>query len=134
MSTIAQVAARETIISVNPATGETLGELACATPQEVHQAVRRAREAQPAWQALPAKDRVAVLKRFQRKLSEQRDELAVLISREAGKPVAEALTTEILVVLDAAEFCIRTAHGFLRDEPLPHDNLAMKTKRGKLVR
>ena len=26
------------------------------------------------------------------------------------------------------------AHSFLRDEPLPHGNLAMKTKRGKLVR
>ena len=80
------------------------------------------------------KERVAVLKRFQQKLSERRDEMAKLISREAGKPVAEALTTEILVVLDAAEFCIRTAHSFMRDEPLPHANLAMKTKRGRLVR
>ena len=134
MSTVTQVATRETIISTNPATGEKLAELACATPEEVHEAVRRARQAQPAWQALPVNERVAVLKRFQRKLSEQRDEVATLISREAGKPTAEALTTEILVVLDAAEFCIRTAHSFLRDEPLPHGNLAMKTKRGKLVR
>ena len=37
-------------------------------------------------------------------------------------------------MLDAAEFCMRNAHGFLRDQPLPHGNLAMKTKRGKLVR
>lgn len=134
MTTMTQVATREMIISTNPATGEKLGELACATPEEVHEAVRRARQAQPAWQALPVKERVAVLKRFQRKLSEQRERVATLISREAGKPTAEALTTEILVVLDAAEFCIREAHSFLRDEPLPHANLAMKTKRGRLVR
>ncbi len=134
MSTIAQVATRETIVSTNPATGERLAELACATPEEVHEAVRRAKLAQPAWRALPVKERVAVLKRFQRKLSEQREELARLISREAGKPTVEALNTEIIVVLDSTEFCIRTAHKFLRDEPLPHDNLAMKTKRGKLVR
>ncbi len=134
MSTITQVASGETIISTNPATGEKLAELACATPEAVHDAVRRARQAQPAWQALPVKERVAVLKRFQRKLSEQREQVATLISREAGKPTVEALTTEILVVLDAAEFCIRTAHNFLRDEPLPHGNLAMKTKRGRLVR
>lgn len=134
MTTMTQVATREMIISTNPATGEKLGELACATPEEVHEAVRRARQAQPAWQALPVKERVAVLKRFQRKLSEQREQVATLISREAGKPTAEALTTEILVVLDAAEFCIREAHSFLRDEPLPHANLAMKTKRGRLVR
>ena len=134
MSTIAQVATRETIVSTNPATGETLAELECTTPEEVHEAVRRAKLAQPAWQALPVKERVAVLKRFQRELSERREELAKLISREAGKPTVEALNTEILVVLDSTEFCIRTAHKFLRDQPLPHDNLAMKTKRGKLVR
>ena len=134
MSTITEVAARETLISINPATGETLGELRCATPQEVHDAVSRARLAQPAWQVLPVKDRVAVLKRFQRKLNERRVQVAELISREAGKPTVEALNTEILVVLDAAGFCISTAHSFLRDEPVPHGNLAMKTKRGRLVR
>jgi succinate-semialdehyde dehydrogenase/glutarate-semialdehyde dehydrogenase len=134
MSTMTQVASAETIISSNPATGEKLGELACATPVEVHEAVRRARAAQPAWQALPVKERIAVLKRFQRVLSEQREPLATLISREAGKPTAEALTTEILVVLDTAEFCIHNAYSFLRDQAVPHGNLAMKTKRGKLVR
>src|SRR5450755_4324585 len=134
MSTMTEVAAQSTIVSSNPATGEKLAELACATPEDVHDAVRRARQAQPVWQALPVAERIAVLKRFRRKLSEQRDQVAMLISREAGKPTAEALTTEILVVLDAAEFCIRTAHSFLRDEPLRHGNLAMKTKRGKLVR
>ncbi len=134
MSTVTEVATQSTIISTNPATGEKLAELQCATPEAVHEAVRRARQAQPAWQALSVAERVAVLKRFQHLLSEQREQVATLISREAGKPAVEALTTEILVVLDAAEFCIRTAHSFLHDEPLPHGNLAMKTKRGKLVR
>ncbi|HVP56384.1 MAG TPA: aldehyde dehydrogenase family protein [Candidatus Eisenbacteria bacterium] len=134
MSSITQVATRETLISTNPATGEGLDELACATPQEVHEAVRRARQAQPEWAALPVKQRVAVLKRFQKKLCERRDDVAKLISREAGKPTVEALNTEVIVVLDSAEFCIRTAQRFLRDQALPHDNLAMKTKRGKLVR
>ena len=134
MSTITEVTTQNTIISTNPATGEKLAELACATSGQVHDAVRRARQAQPAWQAIPVKDRVAVLKRFQRKLCERRDQIAQLICREAGKPTVEALNTEVMVVLEAAAFCIRTAHSFLRDEPLPHASLAMKTKRGKLVR
>jgi len=75
-----------------------------------------------------------VLRGFQQLLNERRDEVAALICREAGKPAAEALATEVIVVLDAAEFCIRSAYRFLREEPLPHANLAMKTKRGKLVR
>jgi acyl-CoA reductase-like NAD-dependent aldehyde dehydrogenase len=134
MSIVTEAGTRTTIVSTNPATGEKLAELECATPEAVHEGLRRARQAQPAWQALSVAERVDVLKRFQRVLSEQREQVATLISREAGKPTVEALTTEILVVLDAAEFCIRTAHSFLRDEPLPHGNLAMKTKRGKLVR
>jgi acyl-CoA reductase-like NAD-dependent aldehyde dehydrogenase len=134
MSTTTQTETGEILVSTNPATGETLGELASATVEDVHEAVRRAREAQPAWQALAVKDRVAVLKRFQTKLTQKRNEISELISREAGKPTVEALNTEVLVVLDAAEFCIRNAHSFLRDEPVPHGNLAMKTKRGKLVR
>ena len=75
MSTITQVASRETIVSTNPATGEKLGELACATPEEVQDAVRRAgRHSQLAGSA--GNERVAVLKRFQRKLSEQREKMA----------------------------------------------------------
>jgi succinate-semialdehyde dehydrogenase/glutarate-semialdehyde dehydrogenase len=134
MSTMTPAAVRETLVSTNPATGEKLAELACATPEDVHEAVRRARQAQPAWAAQPVKARTDVLRRFQRQLSEHREEIAKLICREAGKPAVEALNTEVIVVLDSTEFCIRTAHKFLRDQPLRHDNLAMKTKRGKLVR
>ncbi|MGC2731492.1 MAG: aldehyde dehydrogenase family protein, partial [Candidatus Sulfotelmatobacter sp.] len=61
-------------------------------------------------------------------------EIAEAITREAGKPVAEALTTEVLVVLDAARFLIDNAYRLLRDEPLPHGNLATKLKRGRLLR
>ena len=51
-----------------------------------------------------------------------------------GKPVAEALVTEVLVVLDAARFLIDNAWALLRDEPVPHGNLATKLKSGWLVR
>jgi len=96
--------------------------------------VLRAKQAQPSWEAAPVSRRIAVLRRFQQHLCERRDEVASLICREAGKPVVEALVTEVLVVLDAAEFCIHNAHQFLREERLPHGNPVMKMKRGKLVR
>jgi len=134
MATEARVVETGTIVSTNPATGEVLAELACASPSDVQGAVLRAKQAQPAWEATPVRQRVATLRRFQRLLNERRDQVADLICREAGKPAVEALTTEVLVILDAAEFCIRNAHDFLREEPLPHANLAMKTKRGKLLR
>lgn len=123
-----------TIVSYNPATGEPLAELTCANADDVRQAVLRAREAQRRWQATPVAKRIGVLRRFQQLLREQRDDVARLICREAGKPAAEALATEVLVVLDAAQFCINKAHEFLRPQPVPHGNIVMNMKRGKLVR
>jgi len=42
--------------------------------------------------------------------------------------------TEVLVVLDATRFLIENAQSFLRDEPVPHGSLAMKTKTGRILR
>jgi succinate-semialdehyde dehydrogenase/glutarate-semialdehyde dehydrogenase len=133
MATDIQIAAR-TAASVNPATGEVLRELECATEGEVRAAVARARAAQAAWDDLGVMQRIGVLREFQRRLHERKSEIAAAITREAGKPVAEALTTEVLVVLDAARFLIDSAHALLRDEPVPHGNLATKLKSGRLVR
>ena len=128
-----EIAAR-TIASVNPATGEILRELACASEQEVRDAVLRARAAQPAWVALGVHKRAKVLREFQFLLHEKKSDIAAALTREAGKPHVEALTTEVLVVLDSARFYVENAHSLLRDEHLAHANLAMKTKAGRIVR
>jgi succinate-semialdehyde dehydrogenase/glutarate-semialdehyde dehydrogenase len=133
MATDLQVAVRR-ISSVNPATGEILRELDRTSEREVGAVVERGRAAQAAWAGLGVRKRVAVLGDFQRRLQEKKSEIAEAITREAGKPIAEALTTEVLVVLDAARFLIDNAYRLLRDEPVPHGNLAAKLKRGRLVR
>jgi acyl-CoA reductase-like NAD-dependent aldehyde dehydrogenase len=122
------------IASVNPATGEVLRELECAPEGEVRAAVARARVAQGEWADLGLRRRIAVGREFQRKLQQRKSEIAQAITREAGKPVAEALTTEVLVVLDAARFLIENGYRLLRDEPVPHGNLAAKLKTGRLLR
>ena len=133
MATNLHIATRK-LVSSNPATGEVLRELDCATDAEVQVAVGRARTAQPAWAALGVRKRVAILREFQRVLQEKKSEAARLITREAGKPYAESLLMEVLVVLDAARFLIENAASFLRDEPVPHGSVAMKAKTGRLLR
>ena len=128
-----QVAARK-VLSANPATGERLREFESASEDQVRTAVSRARAAQASWNDLGVRRRVAILRDFQEKLYEKKSDVAHLITREAGKPYAEALLTEVLVVLDAARFCIENAYKFLRDEAVPHGNLAMKTKSGRILR
>ena len=125
---------RRKLVSVNPATGEILREFQCTSEGEIRAAVGRARAAQDAWNGFGVRRRISVLRRFQRGLHEIKSEVAAAITREAGKPYAEALVTEVLVVLDAARFLIDKAHRLLRDEPLWHGNLATKLKSGQLVR
>jgi acyl-CoA reductase-like NAD-dependent aldehyde dehydrogenase len=132
MATI-EIAAQK-IRSLNPATGELLGELDCATEAEVLAAVARVHAAQPAWDERGVRPRIEIIREFQRLLHARKSEIAAAITREAGKPLAEALVTEVLVVLDAARFLIDNAWRLLRDEPIPHGNLATKLKRGKIVR
>src|SRR4029077_1588724 len=112
------------IASINPATGEVLRELGCCGGQEVLVAVQRAAAAPGAWAELGLKRRVAILHEFQTTLLRKKSEIAAAITGEAGKPVAEALVTEVLVVLDAARFLIDNAYQLLRSEPLAHGNLA----------
>ena len=121
------------LASVNPATGEVLGELDCAGPTEVRAAVARARAAQPDWNAWGIRNRVRLLRRFQQTLLASKADIARRITQEAGKPYVEALLTEVLVVLDAARFLIENAFPVLREEKLPHGNLALKTKSGRIL-
>jgi len=128
-----QVAARR-IVSVNPATGEILQEFDCAGEKEIQSAVERAIAAQAPWAEWGLRHRIEILREFQARLYARKSEVAGAITREVGKPLVEAMVTEVLVVLDAARFLIDNAWSLLRDEPVPHGNLVTKLKRGSLVR
>ena len=125
----------QAVITVrNPATGEEIGTVPICSAQEISAAVDRARKAQARWAATPIADRLKLVRRFQQLLCEQKDVVAAVITREAGKPLAEAVSTEILVVLDGAHYLINHAAEFLRPEPIPHGNPVMKLKKGTLLR
>ena len=132
MATETQVVLRR-IASVNPSTGEVLRQLDCASESDVRDAVESARAAQVDWAAVGLHQRLKIIGRFQQLLLSKKSDLARLISIEAGKPISEALTTEILVVLDAVRFCIENAGAVLGERPLTHGSLTMKTKSGRLV-
>src|SRR3954466_12308683 len=122
------------IASINPATGEVLREFTCSTEAEVQNAVLAAQVAQKDWAAASVRERLAVLRRFQQELHAQKDDVAALISREAGKPEVEALLTEVLVTLDAAAFYRKQSPRFLKPQRICHANPVMKTKHSYLLR
>jgi len=123
-----------TVTARNPATGEVLRKFECATPGQVYQAVDSARAAQKTWAATDVNARKEILHAFIRELHARKSEVAVLISRETGKPLAEALVTEVVVALDAADFLLRELPRFLRPERVGHANPMMKARRSYLLR
>jgi acyl-CoA reductase-like NAD-dependent aldehyde dehydrogenase len=80
MATDLQIAAHK-IASINPATGEVLRELECASETEVLKAVQRVRFAQPAWAELGLRKRLAIVREFQKKLHQEKSEIAAAITR-----------------------------------------------------
>jgi acyl-CoA reductase-like NAD-dependent aldehyde dehydrogenase len=79
-----------TLVSLNPATGDVVGELPVASPEAVNAAVARARAAQPGWAAMPLGERVRLLAEAGPRLIQRLDELARLLTTEMGKPYKEA--------------------------------------------
>src|SRR5215467_13535167 len=123
-----------TIAVRNPANDDVIGEVPCFSAAEVAAAVKRAAGAQKRWAASPISKRLELLRKFQQLLCEQKDSIAATITREAGKPLAEATATEVLVVLEAVNFLVNHVAEFLRPQDVPHSSPVMKLKRGWLLR
>ena len=74
----------------NPATEEVLAHVASGTAEDARAAMDAAAGAQDAWAATPARERAEILRRAFALVQERRDELALLMTLEMGKPLAEA--------------------------------------------
>ncbi|MFE3174028.1 NAD-dependent succinate-semialdehyde dehydrogenase [Amycolatopsis sp. NPDC059090] len=74
----------------DPSTGEVLCQVADAGPEDGLAALDAAVAAQSGWAAVAPRERGEILSRAYSKLIERRDELALLMTLEMGKPLAEA--------------------------------------------
>ena len=73
----------------DPATGATITEVPDSGALEARAALDAAHAAFPAWRKVPAKQRAAIIKRWNDLVLAHQDDLGKLISREQGKPLAE---------------------------------------------
>ena len=107
------------LVSYNPATGKALGEVSTFTIEEAREAVERAREAQCAWGARSLDERIRILRNFQHVLTERAEEVCELIMLENGKPLQEAMVTEVLPVVDLTSYFCNHAKSILADRRIP---------------
>ncbi|OAR24407.1 succinic semialdehyde dehydrogenase [Streptomyces sp. ERV7] len=96
-----------------PFTGDKLADLPESTPDDVAGAFARARAAQPAWAATPARQRAAVLLRFHDLVLARQAEVLDLIQLETGKARLHA-HEEVQAVAVAARHYGRKAPAYLR--------------------
>jgi succinate-semialdehyde dehydrogenase/glutarate-semialdehyde dehydrogenase len=74
----------------DPSTGETLKEVADASPGDAQLALAAASDAFPSWRRVSPRDRADILRRAYELIQVRAGELAVLLTLEMGKPVAES--------------------------------------------
>ena len=80
----------ETTQVTNPATGEVLGTVPMCGTAETVRAIEAADIAQRAWRDVPAKERAATLRKLNDLMLANIDDLALILTSEQGKPLAEA--------------------------------------------
>ncbi len=79
-----------TVAVRNPATGEVIGSVPGFGRAETRRAISAAAAAYPAWRAMLAKERSAILRRLHELMLANADDLALIMTSEQGKPLAEA--------------------------------------------
>jgi len=80
----------KTIDVTNPATGEVLGTIPKMGTDETRRAIEAANAAWPAWRAKTAKERATILRRWFELMMENQEDLAIIMTAEQGKPLAES--------------------------------------------
>lgn len=105
------------ITSINPATGQPIRSFDLQDDAAIDAALAAAARAQASWRRLPVSERVKVLPRIAAALRDGKARYAAMITREMGKPIAEA-EAEIEKCAWNCDFYAEQAPRFLADEPV----------------
>ena len=112
---------REVIEVDNPATREVMGTVPAFGREETRSAIEAADAAWSGWRSRPAKDRARLMRRWFELMMAYQDDLAVLMTTEQGKPLAES-RGEIAYAASFIEWFAEEAkrvYGDVIDHPLP---------------
>ena len=93
-----------TIEPVDPATGEVIAAIPVTTADELEAVMARAQAGQALWAAMTGTERGRILRRAADILRERNEELALLETRNTGKPVQETLAVDVLSGADCLEY------------------------------
>jgi acyl-CoA reductase-like NAD-dependent aldehyde dehydrogenase len=118
--------------SFSPIDGARLGAVPTVTPADVQSVVDDVASVQPFWAQLPLSDRARYMRRAGQAIIDQLDDLAALLTREQGKPLAESYVMELVPTIDCLRWLADAGPGILADERIPLP-IFMKQKRARFA-
>jgi succinate-semialdehyde dehydrogenase/glutarate-semialdehyde dehydrogenase len=113
---------------VNPSSGAPFSEVSLLDAAQAAAALDAARAACPAWSALSFRERGRHLLSLRDAILREADAIAALVTREQGKPAAEAHAAELFPSLEGLKHLARHAEDVLRDEPVAPEVLLFGQK------
>ena len=119
---------------LNPATGERVAEQQQHQREHALRAAEQARRVQPSWTLRPVRDRARMIRTVGHWVVEHADELSRIISSCTGKPLVDALSTEVLPAAIMSDYYARIAPRTLRPERLRRASVLFANKRSTLHR
>jgi len=111
---------REHLVSINPATGKTIGTFRVHDEKSVDKALSNSIKTADEWRKLSFNKRAALLKKIAKQLRKESENLAVLATKEMGKPVQQS-RDEVEKCAKALEFYAREGANFLASEIVETD-------------
>lgn len=110
----------------SPATGEPIGEISVTTAEQVGEVIRRARAAQPAWEAIGFDERARYMRRALKLLLDKQEEYMEVIMRETGRSRFETIMMEMFPACDSLSYYAKRAKQMLADHSPSMHLLKMK--------
>ena len=117
----------------SPVTLQPIGEIECATAEDVRAAVDRARKAQSDWAKRCFDERAEVMWRLNEQFVKRQDEIIDAVIEETGKTRSEAIAMEVFSSCDAITYYAKKAKKILAPEKRRIHGILGFAKRLKLV-
>jgi acyl-CoA reductase-like NAD-dependent aldehyde dehydrogenase len=129
---VPSAATTEFVDSIDPATGAVAARIAATPAAAIPGLFNHSRAAQGNWASRSLRERSRFLRNLRHTIFHAREQIVDTITQESGKPRVEAIFAELLLSLDTAGFLARQAPQWLDPERVPHHNIALKAKSGRL--
>lgn len=113
-----ELASEAVLLSKNPATGDLLGQVKIAAPEEITNTVAGMKSALSSWRNAGFQERLLLIRSFHELLAAEKETVSQQITNESGKPFTEALVSEVFAVLETCEWLQNKADHILQRKPV----------------